>query len=236
LAGGSAKGAADLEADAKALKVTISGHTVYGVHIHGDPNGIGYRNNKPNGTATGDKPETEYAVLSGDYFNGGCCFDYGNMETNTHDNGEGTMEAIYFGNCTFWGRGEGNGPWVMGDLENGLWAGNSSPYAGNTSLPVNLEVHHGRVEGRESRPAEPLGHQERQCHDRHSDKDVRRTSPKLKIQSDEEGGRHRPRYGWRQQQRRSRELLRRCHDRHLFSSDAADDAVQANIVAAGYGK
>jgi hypothetical protein len=61
------------------------------------------------------------------------------METNTHDNGEGTMEAIYFGNCTYWGRGAGSGPWVMGDLENGLWAGDSSPYNGNTSLPSNLK-------------------------------------------------------------------------------------------------
>jgi hypothetical protein len=138
-AGGSAKGGADLEADAKALKETIAGHTVYGVHIHGDPSGIGYRNNKPNGTATGDNAETEYAVLSGDYFNGGCCFDYGNMETNTHDNGEGTMEAIYFGNCTIWGRGAGSGPWVMGDLENGLWAGDKSPAPTNASLPSNLK-------------------------------------------------------------------------------------------------
>ena len=49
------------------------------------------------------------------------------METNSRDNGEGTMEAVYFGNCTIWGKGAGNGPWVMGDLENGLWAGNVKP-------------------------------------------------------------------------------------------------------------
>lgn len=29
-----------------------------------------------------------------------------------------------FGTSTDWGRGAGSGPWVMADLENGLWAGN----------------------------------------------------------------------------------------------------------------
>ena len=44
------------------------------------------------------------------------------------------MEAVYFGKCTIWNKGAGDGPWVMGDLENGLWAGDMSPYAGN--LPI----------------------------------------------------------------------------------------------------
>jgi len=128
---GGAKTTGDNEADAKALPVTISGHKVYGEH---NPTGVGYRNNKPTGTATGDNPETEYMITSGNYYNGGCCFDYGNMETSSRDDGEGTMEAIYFGNCTVWGKGSGSGPWVMGDLENGLWAGNVSPYNGNTPV------------------------------------------------------------------------------------------------------
>jgi len=89
----------------------LGGKKVYGDH---NPAGVGYRNNKPKGPATGDNAETEYAVMSGDYCNGGCCFDYGNMETKTHDNGEGTMEAIYFGNCTIGGKGAGKGPWVHG--------------------------------------------------------------------------------------------------------------------------
>ena len=44
------------------------------------------------------------------------------------------MEAVYFGTCTIWGKGAANGPWVMGDLENGLWAGDSSPYLPN--MPI----------------------------------------------------------------------------------------------------
>jgi hypothetical protein len=128
---GGAKKTPDLEADAKARPITISGHKVYG---EDGKAGVGYRNNKCKGTATGDNAETEYAIFDAAVYNNQCCFDYGNMETNSLDNGEGTMDAIYFGNCTGWGRGGGSGPWVMGDLENGLWAGNSSPYNANTSI------------------------------------------------------------------------------------------------------
>jgi non-reducing end alpha-L-arabinofuranosidase len=33
------------------------------------------------------------------------------------------MEAIYFGNIKVWGYGSGNGPWLMADMENGLFSG-----------------------------------------------------------------------------------------------------------------
>jgi hypothetical protein len=128
---GGAKPSPGNEADAKALPISIGGNKVYGEH---NPAGVGYRNNSAVGTAIGDNPETMYMITSGDYVNTACCFDYGNAETNSRDNGEGTMEAIYFGNCTLWNKGSGIGPWVMGDLENGLWAGNTSPYNNNTPV------------------------------------------------------------------------------------------------------
>jgi hypothetical protein len=140
--GGQAKPTGDNEANAKALKITISGHDVYGEH---NPPGVGYRNNNAVGTAKGDNPETIYMITGGDYSNGGCCFDYGNAETNSHDNGEGTMEAVYFGTCTIWGKGDGDGPWIMGDLENGLWAGDKSPFPRNT--PVKYKYVTGLVKG-----------------------------------------------------------------------------------------
>jgi hypothetical protein len=139
---GGMKTTPDNEADASALPVTVSDHTVYGVHI---PAGVGYRNNKPSGTATGDNAETIYMVTSGEYYNNGCCFDYGNMETNSRDNGEGTMEAAYFGSCALWGKGSGSGPWVLGDLENGLWAGSKSPY--NLNTPVRYKYVTAMVKG-----------------------------------------------------------------------------------------
>ena len=53
-----------------------------------------YRIDNTSGVATGDAPETIYMVTAGKRFNGGCCFDYGNAETNNHDDGAGTMEAV----------------------------------------------------------------------------------------------------------------------------------------------
>ena len=119
---GQRKATPDTLADAAALKFTISGHTVYGVHL---PPGYGYRNDKTTGVATKDDPETEYMVTSGTFFNGSCCWDYGNAETTNHDDGAGTMEAVYFGNYTHQGKGGGTGPWVMADMENGVFAGPS---------------------------------------------------------------------------------------------------------------
>ncbi|KAI8934342.1 hypothetical protein NX059_009078 [Plenodomus lindquistii] len=100
--------------------VTLNGQKAYGVFV--SP-GTGYRNNKVSGSATGDAGEGMYAVLDGTHYNGQCCFDYGNAETNNLDTGNGHMEAIYFGDNTIWGSGAGNGPWVMADLENGLFSG-----------------------------------------------------------------------------------------------------------------
>ena len=51
------------------------------------------------------------------------------------------MESIYFGNSTGWSRGTGNGPWVMADIENGLWAGSD---AVNQNAPP---LHHDFVTG-----------------------------------------------------------------------------------------
>lgn len=107
-------------ASAIGAPVTLNGHKAYGVFV--SP-GTGYRNNKVSGSATGDAAEGMYAVLDGTHYNGACCFDYGNAETNNLDTGNGHMEAIYFGDNTVWGSGSGSGPWIMADLENGLFSG-----------------------------------------------------------------------------------------------------------------
>jgi len=33
------------------------------------------------------------------------------------------METTYFGTSTVWGRGSGPGPWIMSDMEAGLFSG-----------------------------------------------------------------------------------------------------------------
>jgi hypothetical protein len=126
--GGGAAGGPDNLANATAAPTTVGGHKAYGVYVAA---GTGYRNNNTNGVATGDQPEGMYAIFDGTHYNGGCCFDYGNAERNSRDNGNGTMEAIYFGNIRVWGYGAGNGPWIMADLENGLFSGVNTRYNAN---------------------------------------------------------------------------------------------------------
>jgi non-reducing end alpha-L-arabinofuranosidase len=126
--GGSAAGGPDNLANATAAPTTVGGHKAYGVYVAA---GTGYRNNNTTGIATGDQPEGMYAIFDGTHYNGGCCFDYGNAERNSRDNGNGTMEAIYFGNIKVWGYGAGNGPWIMADLENGLFSGVNTRYNAN---------------------------------------------------------------------------------------------------------
>jgi hypothetical protein len=125
---GPAAGGYDNLANATAAPVTVNGHEAYGVYV---APGTGYRNDHTNGIATGDNPEGMYAIFDGTHYNGGCCFDYGNAETSATDTGNGHMEAIYFGNIKVWGYGSGTGPWVMADLENGLYSGVNAGYNGN---------------------------------------------------------------------------------------------------------
>jgi hypothetical protein len=110
-------------ASATGAPVTLNGKKAYGVFM--SP-GTGYSNNAASGIATGDAAEGMYAVLDGTHYNGACCFDYGNAEVSSRDTGNGHMEAIYFGDCTSWGSGSGSGPWIMADLENGLFSGASA--------------------------------------------------------------------------------------------------------------
>jgi hypothetical protein len=97
--------------------VTVMGHKVYGVFV--EP-GMGLRWNDAKGTAVDDQAQGQYWVVNGQHYNSGCCFDYGNAETDSRDDGNGTMETTYYGNATAWYRGAGNGPWIMTDQENNL--------------------------------------------------------------------------------------------------------------------
>jgi hypothetical protein len=229
---GGAKRTPDNEANAKALPVTISGHQVYGLKILP---GVGYRNNGAVGTATDDDSETIYMVTSGDFYNDACCFDYGNVETNNMDNGEGAAEAVYFGNCTFWNKGAGDGPWVMADLENGLWAGDVSPYEKNT--PVSYKFVTGMVKGDSTSTTYLSGHWTIKVGDAQSGglttpfdgpRPNARYNPMRK-----EGGIVLGTAGDNSNAAQGNffEGLMTAH----YASDAADDAVQASIVAA-YGR
>jgi len=70
-------------------------------------------------------------VTSGTHVNSGCCFDYGNAESNRDDNGAAHMDALYFGTSCWVGGCEGKGPWVQADLENGLFPGGTHGWNNN---------------------------------------------------------------------------------------------------------
>ena len=97
--------------------VQLNGHKVYGVFI---APGMGYRWNDAKGTAVDDQAEGQYWVINGHHYNSGCCFDYGNAETDSRDDGDGTMETTYYGNQPVWYHGDAPGPWIMTDQENNL--------------------------------------------------------------------------------------------------------------------
>ncbi len=73
---------------------------------------------------TGSKPQTTYAIFHAKYLNNNCCFNYGNTGNAIHYTGPGTLSALNFSKITFWSKGTGNGPWVMVDWEQGVYAGN----------------------------------------------------------------------------------------------------------------
>jgi hypothetical protein len=120
---GPAKGGFDTQPFADMAPVTISGHKAYGVFIMP---GMGFRNNNAVDIAVADEPEGIYYVVDGHHFDSGCCFDYGNSSTNGRAVGTGTMETTYFGTSTAWGRGIGPGPWIMSDMEAGLFSGHDA--------------------------------------------------------------------------------------------------------------
>jgi hypothetical protein len=135
---GSAKPTPANPANAAGLPVTINGRSVYGILIRP---GMGYRDVTPNGTAVVDEAQTIYMVSSQHDLINGCCFDYGNAETTANNDGNGTMEAVYLGMGVIWGTGVEGGPWVMADLENGLYPGweNGQDRNISTNLPLQYD-------------------------------------------------------------------------------------------------
>jgi non-reducing end alpha-L-arabinofuranosidase len=126
--GGGANPNADVAANGNAAHVTVGGRHVYGIYV--GPH-VGYRDDSTAGIPTGGRAQGAYMVASGTHVNSGCCFDYGNAETNNDDNGNGHMEAVNLATACGQSPCNGSGPWVQADLENGLFQGSGS----NTADP-----------------------------------------------------------------------------------------------------
>jgi len=220
----------DKPANASKDKLMVGGHFVYSVYFEG---GMGYRNDTTTGIAKGDEAETMYMVTSGIHYNDRCCFDYGNAETDNHDDGAGTMEAVYFGSANG-GMNHGGvlpGPWIMADMENALWGANIT---NSQEALIQHDFVTAMVKG-DSGPAP--GHWAIKGGDAQKGE--------LKVFWD----------GWRAKgyapmKKQGAIIMGIGGDNsdksigtfyegvitHGYTSDEADAAVQANIVAAGYGK
>jgi Alpha-L-arabinofuranosidase B, catalytic len=108
------------ESNATAAKIMIGGHAVYGLKTSSG-GGNSYRVNAT-GTAVGDAAEALYEVVDSKTYSGLCCYDFGNASTDGNPDGAATMETIYWGNATLFGHGAGTtGPWLMSDLEAGTY-------------------------------------------------------------------------------------------------------------------
>ncbi|KAK4496515.1 hypothetical protein PRZ48_012495 [Zasmidium cellare] len=101
---GPAPGGYDNLAIATSAPVYVNGTKAYGVFIQPQ---TGYRQDKTKNIATYDQAEGMYAVLDGTHWNS----DY--------------METIFFGGTVPFngGSGSGSGPWIMSDMENGVFSG-----------------------------------------------------------------------------------------------------------------
>jgi len=119
-------GGTDKPSNATSESLTVSGGKVYSLFIN--PGNSYWHNGSSSGMPLGSAPQGAYMVTSGTHVNGGCCFDYGNSETDRHADGAGAMDAINFSTSCWFGGCSGSGPWVQADLEFGLFSGGSQSW------------------------------------------------------------------------------------------------------------
>ena len=122
-------GGNDTPANATSESLTVGGNKAYSLYIK---QGNAYwHNGSSSGMPLGSQPQGAYMVTSGTHVNGGCCFDYGNSETDRRADGAGAMNAINFSTSCWFGGCTGSGPWVQADLEYGLYSGGSQSWNAN---------------------------------------------------------------------------------------------------------
>jgi len=223
---GPGTGGADIGAPAEALPVYVGGQPAYGISF--DKFGTGYRDVTAKNLPTGSEADGLYSVMSSNVTSDQCCFDFGQGETNDSDDGDATMNAIYYGTDCWTGNCTGPGPWVGADIENGMYFSNTgnnpSAYPSETgtflsaweenngSTNMTLQYGNGQSGGltQTYSGALPSGY-----------------NP-MKVQSDIELG-----TGGDNTALGDGEFYEAA-DVSGFPSQATQAAVQANIVAAGY--
>ena len=117
--------------NASAESLMVGGRKVYSLYTRGSQ--AYWRNGSQSGMPTGSQPQGIYMVTSGTHVSSGCCFDYGNAQVSRVYEGGPTMDAIYFGTSMQWSHGAGAGPWILADMEDGMIAWGSG--GDNPNLP-----------------------------------------------------------------------------------------------------
>lgn len=218
--------------NASADPLIVNGHTVYSAYFEG---GMGFRNNMTTDIPTGDEPETIYMVTSGKHYNDGCCFDYGNAEVglwpNTTNNltyAKGLMECIY------WGEGFGvDGPHVMADLEMGVYDGARTTGVNKSYTAINATFVTAMVKG-DSNNHWSIKWGDAQSGPLHTAFDGPRPQPPLYNPMKKPGGLILGLGG-----DTSNTGVGTFYEGAItmgYSTNAADDEVQASVVAARYGQ
>jgi hypothetical protein len=123
---------------------TVGGHRVYSLYTN---TGQAYwHDGSKSGMPLGSNPQGVYMVTNSTHVNTGCCYDYGNGETSRTYVAGPSMDSIYFGSCTIWAHGTGSGPWIMADMEDGMVIGNSNTASITYKFVTAIEKNNGTTE------------------------------------------------------------------------------------------
>jgi hypothetical protein len=125
-AGGATGAEDDYEscANSAKAKVNAGGHPVYALYMNKHE---AYRvavGVKGKNVPTGSNPQGTYMLADGTHTGTGCCWDFGNVTPNPATEWR-FMDTLCYG-VTWWGKGDGAGPWFMADFEGGVWAGGTN--------------------------------------------------------------------------------------------------------------
>ena len=122
----------------------VGGHRVYSLYTNTSQ--AYWHDGSKSGMPLGKEPQGIYMVTSGTHVNTGCCYDYGNGETSRTYVAGPSMDSIYFGSCTQWAHGAGSGPWIMADMEDGMVIGNTSTPSITYKFVTAIEKNNGTSE------------------------------------------------------------------------------------------
>jgi non-reducing end alpha-L-arabinofuranosidase len=131
-------------ASATAESLNVGGHKVYSLYTKAAQ--AYWRDGSKTGMPLGSSPQGIYMVTSGTHVSTGCCYDYGNGETSRTYVAGPSMDSLYFGSCTIWAHGTGSGPWIMADMEDGMVIGNSNTAPISYKFVTAIEKNNGTTQ------------------------------------------------------------------------------------------